>query len=235
MTPCSRIHATATLVSRPPEKAMPTRSPTGRELRTLDTATTLLGALARGGGRPLGGLGQQSAGRLLAGGGLAAAVWRAVWWAVWWAVWRVDCGARAVDAATFPWGRLSCTIAHRTCSSWGASRRPMPCSTFRRRTPLLPDVEQGAVASGCGAEGCCFRLWGRGLLLPVVGQRATASRYGARRRRAWGVLPGVEPGGPRGRGGSRRLRPQGAVSSSRHPQAPDRPWHHRLPRRGLEL
>src|SRR5699024_8469839 len=33
----SRIHATATEVSRPPEKAMPTRSPTGREVSTLDT------------------------------------------------------------------------------------------------------------------------------------------------------------------------------------------------------
>src|SRR5690242_6592532 len=36
--PFSRIHATATEVSRPPEKAMPTRSPTGRDVRTLDTA-----------------------------------------------------------------------------------------------------------------------------------------------------------------------------------------------------
>src|SRR6202034_3179156 len=35
--PLSRIHATATEVSRPPEKAIPTRSPTGREVRTLDT------------------------------------------------------------------------------------------------------------------------------------------------------------------------------------------------------
>src|ERR1700761_4843260 len=35
--PFSRIHATATEVSRPPEKAIPTRSPTGRELSTLDT------------------------------------------------------------------------------------------------------------------------------------------------------------------------------------------------------
>src|SRR6185312_11022172 len=34
--PFSRIHATATEVSRPPEKAMPTRSPTGREVSTLD-------------------------------------------------------------------------------------------------------------------------------------------------------------------------------------------------------
>src|SRR5882757_256869 len=34
--PLSRIHATATEVSRPPEKAMPTRSPAGREVRTLD-------------------------------------------------------------------------------------------------------------------------------------------------------------------------------------------------------
>src|SRR5580658_6562331 len=35
--PFARIHATATEVSRPPEKAIPTRSPTGREVRTLDT------------------------------------------------------------------------------------------------------------------------------------------------------------------------------------------------------
>src|SRR6478752_10770226 len=34
--PFSRIQATATEVSRPPEKAMPTRSPTGSEVRTLD-------------------------------------------------------------------------------------------------------------------------------------------------------------------------------------------------------
>src|SRR6478609_3425879 len=34
--PLSRIQATATEVSRPPEKAMPTRSPVGREVRTLD-------------------------------------------------------------------------------------------------------------------------------------------------------------------------------------------------------
>src|SRR6478609_5312565 len=35
--PFSRIHATATDVSSPPEKAMPTRSPTGREESTLVT------------------------------------------------------------------------------------------------------------------------------------------------------------------------------------------------------
>src|SRR5580693_5346179 len=39
--PFSRIHATATEVSRPPEKAMPTRSPTGRELSTLDMSTSI--------------------------------------------------------------------------------------------------------------------------------------------------------------------------------------------------
>src|SRR5262245_56856193 len=38
MAPCSRIHATATDVSRPPEKASPTRSPSGRDVRTLDTS-----------------------------------------------------------------------------------------------------------------------------------------------------------------------------------------------------
>ena len=36
--PFSRIHATATDVSSPPEKAIPTRSPTGSELSTLDMA-----------------------------------------------------------------------------------------------------------------------------------------------------------------------------------------------------
>src|ERR1700693_3558770 len=34
--PFARIHATATEVSRPPEKAIPSRSPTGREVSTLD-------------------------------------------------------------------------------------------------------------------------------------------------------------------------------------------------------
>src|SRR5664279_2678698 len=38
MAPWWRIQATATEVSSPPEKAMPTRSPTGRLDRTLDTA-----------------------------------------------------------------------------------------------------------------------------------------------------------------------------------------------------
>jgi hypothetical protein len=41
IAPFSRIHATATEVSRPPEKAMPTRSPTGREVRTLDMSAIL--------------------------------------------------------------------------------------------------------------------------------------------------------------------------------------------------
>jgi hypothetical protein len=36
--PLSRIQATATDVSKPPEKAMPTRSPTGIEFNTFDTA-----------------------------------------------------------------------------------------------------------------------------------------------------------------------------------------------------
>src|SRR5215207_9436550 len=39
--PLSRIQATATEVSRPPEKAMPTRSPTGRDVSTLDTRTIM--------------------------------------------------------------------------------------------------------------------------------------------------------------------------------------------------
>src|SRR5690349_10722702 len=43
--PFSRIHATATEVSRPPEKAMPTRSPTGREVSTLDMAAIICTAL----------------------------------------------------------------------------------------------------------------------------------------------------------------------------------------------
>src|SRR6478609_4749955 len=43
--PFSRIHATATEVSRPPEKAMPTRSPTGREQSTLDMIASICTAL----------------------------------------------------------------------------------------------------------------------------------------------------------------------------------------------
>src|SRR6478735_5145759 len=43
MAPFSRIHATATEVSSPPEKAMPTRSPTGRDWRTLDMPSSLFG------------------------------------------------------------------------------------------------------------------------------------------------------------------------------------------------
>ena len=39
--PLSRIHATATEVSSPPEKAMPTRSPMGREVSTLDTRESM--------------------------------------------------------------------------------------------------------------------------------------------------------------------------------------------------
>jgi hypothetical protein len=37
IAPFSRIQATATEVSSPPENAIPTRSPTGREVRTLLT------------------------------------------------------------------------------------------------------------------------------------------------------------------------------------------------------
>src|SRR5690606_3533004 len=37
----SRIHATATEVSRPPENAMPTFSPTGRDWSTLDMVSIL--------------------------------------------------------------------------------------------------------------------------------------------------------------------------------------------------
>src|SRR4051794_30017919 len=40
IAPLSRIQATATEVSSPPENAMPTRSPTGREVRTLLTASS---------------------------------------------------------------------------------------------------------------------------------------------------------------------------------------------------
>src|SRR6476619_8026377 len=36
IAPLSRIHATATEVSSPPENAMPTRAPFGRVVRTLD-------------------------------------------------------------------------------------------------------------------------------------------------------------------------------------------------------
>src|SRR3954452_21453639 len=40
IAPLARIQATATEVSSPPENAMPTRSPTGREVRTLLTASS---------------------------------------------------------------------------------------------------------------------------------------------------------------------------------------------------
>ena len=40
--PCSRIHASAQLVSSPPEKAIPTRSPTGSEPRITRVATSTL-------------------------------------------------------------------------------------------------------------------------------------------------------------------------------------------------
>src|SRR3954452_22931244 len=46
MAPLSRIQATATEVSSPPEKAMPTRSPLGSEVRTL-----LIGFPSCGAGR----------------------------------------------------------------------------------------------------------------------------------------------------------------------------------------
>src|SRR6185436_7524086 len=42
MAPFSRIQATATEVSRPPENAIPTRSPTGRLVRTLDMCSSVL-------------------------------------------------------------------------------------------------------------------------------------------------------------------------------------------------
>src|SRR6478752_1345019 len=45
IAPFSRIQATATEVSRPPEKAMPTRSPTGRDWRTLDMPSSLSSGL----------------------------------------------------------------------------------------------------------------------------------------------------------------------------------------------
>jgi hypothetical protein len=41
MPPRSRIQATAAEVSRPPEKAMPIRSPAGMRLSTLDIARIL--------------------------------------------------------------------------------------------------------------------------------------------------------------------------------------------------
>src|SRR6188474_2597246 len=43
IAPFSRIQATAHDVSRPPENAIPTFSPTGRELSTLDTSSSLEG------------------------------------------------------------------------------------------------------------------------------------------------------------------------------------------------
>ena len=43
IAPFSRIQATATVVSSPPEKAIPTRSPTGNDVRTCDIPLSLDG------------------------------------------------------------------------------------------------------------------------------------------------------------------------------------------------
>src|SRR5690606_30587812 len=51
MAPLSRIQATAVEVSRPPENAMPTFSPTGSWVRTLDTRHKPTGGASAGGGR----------------------------------------------------------------------------------------------------------------------------------------------------------------------------------------
>ena len=47
MPPFSRIQATATAVSRPPEKAMPMRSPTGSDWRTRVTGESVGAGRAR--------------------------------------------------------------------------------------------------------------------------------------------------------------------------------------------
>ena len=49
IAPFSRIQATATVVSSPPENAIPTRSPTGSDVRTRD-----IGASVSAGRRPIG-------------------------------------------------------------------------------------------------------------------------------------------------------------------------------------
>src|ERR1700749_3278192 len=67
--PFSRIHATATEVSRPPEKAMPTRSPTGREQRTLDMVASICTALHEHAMRGLGRAGEGAGGTRRGGGG----------------------------------------------------------------------------------------------------------------------------------------------------------------------
>ncbi len=41
IAPCSRIHAIATVVSSPPENAIPTRSPTGTDVSTRDMRWSL--------------------------------------------------------------------------------------------------------------------------------------------------------------------------------------------------
>ena len=52
IAPCSRIHASAQHVSSPPEKAMPTRSPTGSAARiTFGAAEATLTQLPRAGAR----------------------------------------------------------------------------------------------------------------------------------------------------------------------------------------
>src|SRR5215472_17511049 len=53
MAPFSRIHASAALVSRPPEKAMPTFSPAGRDCRMVAMANSnrIVGFTSRG--RPM--------------------------------------------------------------------------------------------------------------------------------------------------------------------------------------
>ena len=84
----------------------------------------------------------------------------------------------------------------------GVPQRAMPCSTSRRSRSLLriwgqqvsaphheaggccfPSWSRGSLRRPVGAEGCCFHpgaeghcvdLWGRGLLLPMLGQRVVA-------------------------------------------------------------
>src|ERR1700755_1196612 len=73
MAPLSRIQATATEVSRPPENAMPTRWPTGREVRTLLTRRLSDRGIegSGGSGRRLLGQRQESSGQCVAAGGVA--------------------------------------------------------------------------------------------------------------------------------------------------------------------
>src|SRR6478735_9275021 len=66
IAPFSRIQATATDVSKPPENAMPTRLPTGRDVRTLLTLCSFFWLLVVAGGE-----GEEALGELRSTRGVA--------------------------------------------------------------------------------------------------------------------------------------------------------------------